>query len=380
MENKINRKLKVEEYKNGIILPRKEISNGPMWGLGGVCNADNQFVKNSFYDGGWATHGGVYSWQEETYIDEEAVYIGMFFLHWGHFLVDLTNRMWALPDFSRKQEKVKVAYIGEEEPGRNHLRFFELLGIEKDQLIHIEKPTRFRKVYVPEQGFKSCAWYSDEFVQMLNIMVQSVMNSDNDFSHLEHIENVYFSRRSFPKAVCTEFGEGYFESVFTHNGYTALAPETLTLDEQIFLWNHASSIVCMNGTIPLNVMFACNPKLNLTVLNKMRIFHENPIILLEMRGIQASFVNIFKEPLKGYPKSLGEGPYLLNSTQEFRDYCQKEKCEVPNHAIKESCYFMISEMKYYWAVLDIRGKTRRAISDMIPSKYKAILRKWCSRI
>lgn len=374
MENKINRKLKVEEYTNGIILPRKEIANGPMWGLGGVCNADNQFVQSSFYDGGWATHGGVYSWQEETYIDEEAVYIGMFFLHWGHFLVDLTNRMWALPDFRRKQEKVKVAYLGEEEPDRNHLRFFELLGIEKDQLIHIEKPTRFRKVYVPEQGFKSCTWYSDEFVRMLNIMVQSVMNSGNDFSHFAHIENVYFTRRSFAKAVCTEFGEGYFESVFTHNGYTALAPETLTLDEQIFLWNHASSIVCMNGTIPLNVMFACNPKLNLTVLNKMSIFHENPIILLEMRGIQAAFVNIYKEPLKGYPKSLGEGPYLLWPTQEFDEYCDKKKYARAMSERSRQKYFYKQSLSYFWSALGIIPKLRMCVSGLMPESMKRVLR------
>lgn len=374
MGNKIDRKLRIEEYPKGIILPRKEVPNGPMWGLGGVCDSDNHFVQSSYYDGGWATHGGEYAWEAETYLDVEAVYIGMFFLHWGHFLVDLTNRMWTLPDFRSKPEKVKVAYLGEEEPGRNHLRFLELLGVEKDQLIHIEKPTRFRKVYVPEQGFKSCAWYSDEYVHMLNIMVQSAMHSGNDFSHLEHIENVYFTRRSFAKAVCTEFGEGYFESVFTHNGYTALAPETLTLDEQIFLWNHAKSIVCMNGTIPLNVMFACNPELNLTVLNKMSIFHENPIILLEMRGIQASFVNIFKEPLKGYPKSLGEGPYLLWPTQEFDEYCEKKQYSRTMSERSRQNYFNIQTVSYYWSVLGIIPKIRMGVSRCVPRKIKAMLR------
>lgn len=48
-------KLSIEEYSNGIILPRLEVSAGPRWGLGGVCDQNNQFVDTSFYDGGWAT-------------------------------------------------------------------------------------------------------------------------------------------------------------------------------------------------------------------------------------------------------------------------------------------------------------------------------------
>ena len=91
---------------------------------------------------------------------------------------------------------IKIAYIGEEEPQGNNLRFLELLGIDKAQLIHITKPIRFKKVYIPEQGFKSCEWYTGEFLNMLNKMVKRVLNSSFDFSRVMNIDKVYFTTNS----------------------------------------------------------------------------------------------------------------------------------------------------------------------------------------
>ena len=37
--------IKLHKYNNAVILPRKEVKDGPMWGLGGVCDENNDFVK-----------------------------------------------------------------------------------------------------------------------------------------------------------------------------------------------------------------------------------------------------------------------------------------------------------------------------------------------
>lgn len=373
MGNKTS-KLSIYEYENGIILSRVFLEQSPIWGSGGVCDKNNYFIKQSFYNGGWAKQGGFYSWNHEEYIDNEVIYIGLFLPHWGHFLVDLTNRMWALPEMIKSRSDIKVAYIGEEELEGNYLHFLELLGINKAQLIHITKPTRFKKVYIPEQGFKSCEWYTCEFLNMLNEMVRRVLNSTFDFSRVMNIDKVYFTRRKLRKAINSEFGEEYFENYFIENGYTSLAPEILSLEEQIYVWNHASRIVCMNGTIPLNVMFAANPDLQLLVLNKTSIYHENPMILLKMRKIRAVFIDVFKEPLKGYPKSLGEGPYLLWPTNEFKDYCEKHGFNSNISSNKEKRYFYLQLLKYFWAVLALKSKIRGAVSKVTPLPLKWVVK------
>lgn len=359
-------KLSIYEYENSIILPRIFSEQSPIWGLGGVCDKNNNFIKQAFYDGGWAKQGGFYLWNQEEYVDEEVIYLGLFLSHWGHFLIDLTNRMWAVPQIVKSKCTVKIAYIGEEEPKGNNLRFLELLGINKAQLVHVTKPTRFKKVYIPEQGFKSCEWYTNEFLNMLNEIVRKALNSKFDFSRVSNIDKVYFTRRKLGKAIGSEFGEEYFEKCFIENGYTSLAPETLTLEEQIYVWNHASRIACINGTIPLNVMFTVNSALELLILNKTSIYHENPIILLEMRKIKAQFLNIFKEPLKCYPRSLGEGPYLLWPTEDFKHFCKKYKFKLGISGGKEKRYFFNQILKYFFAVFALKSKIRNVISKAIP--------------
>ena len=230
-------KLYIYEYQNAIILPRKYEDDGPTWGKGGVCRQEGEFVQSSFYDGGWAQNGGKYEWNQtdEIYIDEKVIYIGVFAKHWGHFLVDMTSKLWIFvdPEFSENIKDFKVAYIGEEEPEGNYLEFYKMLGIGEEQLIHIEKPTRFQKVFVPEAGFRPCIWYTEEYQRMFDQMVESVLEDKTLKEKFKDIKKIYFSRRNFGKAAATEFGEEYIEQCFNQNGYESLGPETLTLREQI---------------------------------------------------------------------------------------------------------------------------------------------------
>lgn len=366
--------LKVFEYENGVVLPQKMVADGPMWGLGGVCDQNNNFVDESFYDGGWATHGGGYTWDEEDYVDEDVVYIGMFFSHWGHFLIDLSGRFWYLQQLAKTRKDFKVAYLGDEVPSRNNLKFFNLLGIDASQLYHVKKPTRFKKVLLPQQSFKSCDWYTDEFSNMFETMYEAVLKSGSDFSKVKDLDKVYFTRRSFSKAVNSEFGEEYFEKLFNHNGYKSVAPETLTLEEQIYLWNNAKEIVCINGSIPLNVMFSLNENLKLTILNKTSIFHENPYILLQMRNIKADFIDIYKEPFKSYPKSLGEGPYLLDYTESFKSFCEERKLNTFETEKETKKYFRKMRVKYFFAILSIGRRLKNTIRKIVPRKLVLMIR------
>ena len=370
----ISRKLTVEEYPKGVIIPQKTDRDAPMWGLGGVCDQNNQFAPASFYDGGWAKHGGYYTWDEEDYLDLDVIYAGVLFMHWGHFLIDQTNRLWAVSDLIKCNPGIYLAYLGEIEVSGNIVRFLEMLGISEEHLLHIIKPTRFRKVYLPEQGFKSCEWYSAEYKTMLDTIADRTEQDKSLPVKWKDVKSIYFTRRAFGKALSSEFGEAFFEKCFAENGYMILAPEKLTLEDQIYLWNHAEDIACINGTIPLNVMFSRNHELRLTVLNKTSIRHENPYILLQMRHIQAEFIDVYKEPLKKYPKSLGEGPFLLWHSEDFDNYCMRNHFKVSLTSRQIKRYFIIAQVRYYWSVLGFMPKIRTKISQILPEAIKKIMR------
>lgn len=377
MIEKKNRQMKIESYDNAVILPRLQKGDYPMWGLGGVCTAQGEFVDLSLYDGGWATHGGRYEWDksQEIYMDETIVYFGMFYKHWGHFLVDLIGRMWYPVCSKEYHKKMKVAYLGEEEPDNNHLEFFRLLGIEEEQLIRVDGPIRCKKLIVPEFAAKSCEWYSDEYVKMFDGIIEQV-NSDQLLNDkYGNLESVYFTRTQFKKAQESEFGEKYIEKVYAENGYNILAPEKLTLREQIFLWNHAKRIACVNGTIPLNVAFTQNEKLDLLVLNKTSIFHGNPYLYLQMRGVKCTFLDVYREPIKGYPKSLGEGPFMLEINEGLLEWFDDRGMMVNYTQLDLWNQKVKNYVSYVWCIIGMKRRVKMFLSRIIPQEAKNIIRR-----
>lgn len=367
------KQVEVEEYPNGLILPWKAIDNGPMWGLGGVCDENNAFLPSCCYDSGWVSHGGAYSWAKEDCIDADAVYIGIYFHHWGHLLIDLCNRYWALPRICAENPGIKVAYLGLDEPKGNALRFLELLGVKKEQLFHVTNPTRFRKVYLPQQGAMPCKWYSDAYLQMFNTMVDNALADTSAFTELQGIEKVYFTRTHFGKAKRSEFGEAFFEEAFSNNGYQIFAPEKLTLDEQIYLWNHASHIACINGSIPLNVIFCKITKPNLTILNKTRLPHVNALFYMALRDVCAEFVDAYSEPIKGYPKSIGAGPFLLWPTENFSSFCNTHNFTLCAQDDAQR-YFRKERLMYFLRLLNVKDQVLQGLTRLIPRNVKNCIR------
>ena len=365
--------MELQVVLNGLILPQKQVENGPMWGLGGVCDGNNRFVELSAYDGGWATHGGIYSWDQEVYQDCDVVYFGVFFNHWGHFLIDLMGRLWYF--VNHKGGNVKLAYLGEEDPGRNFLEIFRLLGIREENLIRVTEPTRFRNVIVPEFSCKSCEWYSEAYRSIFDAMISSVEAEGYAPEKLRDLKKVYFSRLSFGKARATEFGERNIARWLEANGFTAVGPETLSVRDQIYLWNHAEEIACLDGSIPMGIAFSNNPGLKLTILHKTSLEHLNVELYLLMRPCDVTFLDMWVEPFRGYPKNIGAGPFLLHPGEDAIQYSSQRRWEFPFSEGFLRRELAVNCVKLAWRIGNLDGKLRMAASKLLPQPLKDWVRR-----
>lgn len=374
---KSEEKMQCLGIQKGIVLPRLfSGQESPMWGLGGVCDEKNAFVELSSYDGGWAKHGGKYTWESERYVDEEVVYFGLFLKHWGHFLVDIVGRAWYLPQID---ESVKVAYIGEEEPVGNYLEFFELLGVKESQLIHITEPTRFRKVMVPQFASRPCIWYTEEYLSIFNSLASAVEKEGYVPKNIGNMDKVYFSRQAFGKAIQSEFGEGQITEWLRVNNYSIISPEKLSLRDQIYIWNHAKEIFCINGSIPINVIFSANKELKLRVMNKTSLIHKNLDLFLLIRPCDTLLLDVYKEPIKGYPKSIGAGPFLIGITEDILQFSKKMNMKIPFSKGQIAYEWRINTCKLIWCILNIKGRLRAIVSNMFSSSIKQRVRSLIGR-
>lgn len=363
----LDRPMEVRQVPRGIVLPQQEAVGGPMWGLGGVCDEAGEFVALSAYDGGWATHGGAYPFDAPEYVDCDVVYFGPFFKHWGHFLVDLIGRMW----YVSRHGPMKVAYLGEEVPEGNFLECFRLLGLEEEDLIRVTKPTRFRNVTVPEFSCLSCRWYSREYRELFDTMIQN--------AEAQPIPGpkIYFSRLAFGRG--KEVGERQIARWAQANGFTAVAPEKLSVAQQIAIWNNAEEILCLDGSIPISVAFSRSEKLRLTILHKTSLEHLNVELFLLMRPCEVTLLDAYREPFRGYPRNIGAGPFLLEIGADILRYSESRGMTVPYTKWQLAWVRFGNNFRLLWKIWDLPLKARLLVSRLLPADVKKKIREVLGR-
>lgn len=307
--------LSVKHIKNGIILPAKQDPNGEkMWAIGGVVDNNGDFVKDTAFP--HSVFGGDYLYDTSVKINETVVFLGPLVYHWGHFICDLISRLWFVLD---NPEKYKIAYCGwyhgnaSVEISGNFLRFFNLLGIKKSQLIDIQEPTQFKEIIIPDVSMSvRDRFFTKEYKKIFNTVTNNAVKN----CPKEIPEKVYFTREKFVDAQEKEYGEKYISEFFKNNGYEILAPETLSLDMQIIYFQKCKKIAAVSGTITHNMLFA-SKSLDLIVINKLDLVNNYQTLIDATNKNKVILVDAYKMFL---PVLFGKGPFLFEPNRYLRKF------------------------------------------------------------
>lgn len=257
-------KLKIEKYDDAIILPYRRDPKGTV-GLGGVLDANGKFIESSCCHEGRYNQGGYYEWSSSSLrtSEEKVAYFGYFLPHWGHFLIDCLGRIW--PFAEEALSEYKLAFISNQsEFYPNCYEFFHALGIGKSRIVWVDEPTRFKEVLIPEMSYQtpeSGRIFYPEYTNTFNHVIDNLLASTPKEKVEEkygQIDKVYFTRSLFNNAKSREVGLKVIDNVMLKGGFNILAPEQLSLAEQVAIWNYSEQIACINGTIPLNCIFYRN--------------------------------------------------------------------------------------------------------------------------
>lgn len=262
--------LKILELDDAVALPFVYLDSGAIRRAGGILYKENNFVEESGSRQGYLKYGKAYDFDDSKveFVDEEVIWLGYYYSHWGHFIIELVGRMWVLLDNYNNQKIIYISQDGDSFGGV-FLEFMSYLGVPKENIIKIEKPTRFSKVIIPDYSATEYH-YSDQYIRLIDKVISG---SDYENCNFPINENIYLSRKKVKDSKIKDFGESEIENKFLENGFVSVSPEKLSLREQISLWNRTKNIVCINGTLPLNIIFT-REKVNVIVLNKTNIVHE----------------------------------------------------------------------------------------------------------
>ena len=271
----------VSVIENAIFVPGAKVpTNDPEIGRfvheGGIVTQDGELVelaqtRRSGTRWGTRVLGGVVEpgvIEPARVIEEEVVYLGWCFQHFGHFLMESLTRTWILGDID---PSVKVLFhtklpriaSGERALSAATQRILELFGIPLDRIIFPQEPTWLRRVIVPESLHELSYGSHEQFPRRYRQVASSIAGDATPSA-----QPVYLSRRLLPSHLRQIVGEFEVEEILRDNGFLIAYPETMAFEDQIRLINRHTDIFTTAGSAAYNVLFALHqPRLhNIAVL------------------------------------------------------------------------------------------------------------------
>lgn len=292
-------KLEVWAGEKATILPLKRFSeDNLLFGRAGVIDADGEYVNLSAIE---RRVQHAYPVHDSEYRDERVIYCGYVVKHWGHFLVEAVARFWYALESTDKL--IFVTDEGKENGlTGNYKEFFELLGVY-DRVEIINKPTCFREVVVPQLGYKTNAYFSDEYRSIFSRIADNVDTPDGWTGP----EKIYLSRSHLKGVSRKESGHDMLNNYFAKNGYQVIHPQELSLSGLILLLKHCSECAAFSGTLPHNMLFAPDGS-KLIIVERYALNNEIQLDVNRMKYLDVTYIDA---NMTIYPVGVGFGPFIM---------------------------------------------------------------------
>jgi hypothetical protein len=353
--------LKIEVYHDACILPY-DGSKTPCGG-GVVCGSQKYVKDSTLFE--WDSTLA-YSFMEDSVEEKQrsAIYIGVMVSIFGHCITDNLKKIWFLQTEEGKhliKEDVDIVYITN---WGQHLKpwaydVLQSAGVDIYRLKEIEKPTRYKRIYIPDNAIISKEikknvgekYYTKEF----KWVVDSILKFSSEFVLSVCYNKIYLSRTAYRSK--RDFGEIRIERLFKKAGYKVVFPETHSFVEQVSIISHAKEIVTTEGSISHMVMFA---RYGTELLLLKKIDWTNPYqeFINEMAGLNVRNINS-NHSIKiecGW-----EGPFYMSPTRElysFLDICGNDR-----YLLRLDYYFYL--LYFCWCHFPIFNKFRVLAKKLI---------------
>ena len=249
---------------------RDESDSDQLRVVGGIVTPDGEPIETAqLHRRGGKHFGGLIeevSVSAESELDEDVIYLGPLFNHYGRFLLDSLARVWYLNEVD---PSLKVVFNNTTSAKNSNLlqaaypswvfKLLSVFGISFERILTFDKPTRVQRAVVPEPLFEQL--YSAHvdmvrpFREVAARIAADVVASD---------QPLYLSRRRLRSPARPIIGESELEDLLRQQGFAIAYPETLTIEDQIRLINSHSDIFSTVGSAAHSILFALgNPRLHL---------------------------------------------------------------------------------------------------------------------
>ncbi len=180
----------------------------------------------------------------------------------------------------------------------------------------VSKVTQVKSILIPDQSLILHSWYMDQWIDVYHRMRENALK---ELKQVSYPDKLYLTRTQLSKKVC--IGEEYFEDFYRKRGYEIVAPETLSLIDQIGLIYNAKEIVCTIGTLSHMILFAKKETHLTLLLRNNEIGAVRPQILIN----QAKKINydIIDVTMNILPTAHAGGVFYIGPTKHWLSYLKE---------------------------------------------------------
>jgi len=185
------------------------------------------------------------------------IYMGPLFGHFGHFLTESISRLWYTVE---NKDDYYLLFHGEKRLlDLAHIKsFFGLLGVNSNRLVIHDVPTRLANVVIP---YASISNRAEIFFAHKKSPELVASNHFGDRRINPSSQPLYLSRIQLNSGKSKYLGEGKLLNYLEKKNVRIVSPQTLSLSEQIELFNRHETIIGAQGSAFHNVLFSLDPKI-----------------------------------------------------------------------------------------------------------------------
>lgn len=336
--------LATENVQDAIVLPAKVTQNGED---GGVLSPDGKPVEKSYLRWGNSTAvGGAYDFDRKNLTrleDDEYVYLGMLYHHYGHMIIDCSTRLWAMKNNPGLKGIYIVQQTQEAKLSSVAKRMIELSGINPDNIIVLNQPARVKNLIVPEQGYCYENYISPEYLGTFEDIVANIKPT-RDYNY----DKVFFSRTKFNQKARREIGTEVLDALFESAGFEVIHPERYSLDDQIAIMRHATEYACIQGTLVHNLIFMRGTLKKIYIVNKTYFMGSQYFDSCKLAGYTPLFLDFYTVK---YPTRIFNGPFIFLCNDFMRNFIKDNNIELMNKDLFTEEYNIKNMSKYEFMFL-----------------------------
>ena len=185
------------------------------------------------------------------------LYLGWFFNHYGHFMMESLSRCWPLLEKQQFDGYLYHFHARSPRPSAQLFEFLDLLDIPRDKLHFITRDMQVENLYIPTQQAVLSRTISPKMLHLYQHLGKTAWERQGRPGGQSKI---YISRRLLPPDMRHARNEYLLEQHFRRLGYRVFHPQLHSPQEQLALFYQSTHLAGLEGSGLHHVLFARAPQ------------------------------------------------------------------------------------------------------------------------